>query len=987
MTPLNPFLEHRMPSPHMDLREASAVVDEAFALSGTLWELESEKDQNFLVDTSAGRFVLKVANPAFDSVELDAQNAAMIHLSGSGLPIAFPMPRATRDGRLRTQVVSDATTLDVRLLTHLEGRLLASWGYLAAVVLEAHGALAAHTADALASFEHPGLDRVLQWDSRRAAQVVEALSPSVADEDRRELARATALSAARELSGLIDHLPQQAVHGDLTDVNVLARPDAAGRPQPVAVIDFGDLVRSWRVAEVAVAIEGVLSHDLSRPLHQACAVLRGFHRVLPLDEAEIEACWLVIVLRAAVDVVSADHQLLTEPDNLYVTRARERDWRVLETVATVPSALAHEALRHAVGLPPSRAVRVAHTNIQAVRGAPLLDGASEPMALDLSVTSETLAEGRWTEPRIAREAIADRARAGDLGRYAERRLTSTKRNRSSEPPTVHLGVDVFAAHGSAVRAPVAGRVRSVEVGTVVLDAGTFDVRVSGLDAAVEARDYVERGAAIGRVAPAGADDALPPHVYVQAVAIPGLVAPGSAEASVADAWLALCPDPSSLVVGACGTAVASRESAAMLLDRRRRVVASPQEYYYAKPPQFELGWREHLVDTNGRAYLDVVNNVAVLGHSHPAVERAVRRQLRRVNANSRFNYATIVEYGERVVATLPAPLDRVFFVNSGSEANDLALRLMRIATGGTEVLAFESAYHGWTTATDAVSTSVLDNPRARSTRPAWLHTLSSPNVFRGAFSGPDAKEHYAEDVRRVLAELHAAGRPVAGLISETVYGNAGGVLLPDGYLEAVYNDVRRAGGLCIADEVQVGYGRLGEHFWGFEQQGVVPDIVTMAKASGNGMPVGFVATRRELADAFVAEGSFFASVGGAPASCAAGLAVLDVIREEGLQAHAREVGSELREYLTNFVDRFEICGAVHGMGLYLGLELVRDRDTLEPASDEALAVCDRMLEKGVIVQPTSDGNNVLKIKPPLCISRDSVDFFLESLESTLADGW
>jgi len=986
-TQVNPFLGYQTPSPGVSLAEANTIVNQRFGLVGTVRGLESEKDQNFLVETDDGRYVLKIANPAFASVELDAQNAAMVHLAECGLEIASPLPLASRDGDLRIQFASDGAMLNVRLLTYVEGRLLASWGHLAPDVLRAHGALAARTAAALASFEHPGLDRVLQWDCRRAAQVVEALSPSVEDRTRRELAQSTALTAEAGLAPLAGQLPEQAIHGDLTDVNVLAVREASGRPRPAGLIDLGDLIRSWRVAELAVAIEGVLSHDFHRPLQQACTVLQGFHDVLTLEDVEIEACWLLIALRAAADAVSAEHQLLTDPANRYVARARERDWRVLEAVVTVPTALAHEALRHAAGLPASPMARAVHAEVAAVRPAPILDADGTSSTLDLSVTSELLAGGAWTQAQSSRAALASHTRPGGIGRYAEARLTSTRLHRSSEHATVHLGVDVLAAPGDAVRAPIAGTVRSVAAGTIVLAGAFFDVRMAGLDGAVEAGSVVTPGALLGRVTAGAADDPLPPHVHVQAVAVPGLAAPEAAEGSVADAWLALCPDPTSLVAGAPAGAVASRLSSAALLARRRLVVASPQENYYREPPRFELGWREHLVDTDARAYVDMVNNVAVVGHSHPHVERAVARQLRLLNTNSRFNYAAVVDYAERIVELLPEPLDRVFFVSSGSEANDLALRLMRIATGGTEVLAFESAYHGWTTATDAISTSVLDNPRARTTRPEWLHPVSSPNVFRGEHRGPDAAQRYAEDVRRTLTHVQNAGRRVAGLISEAVYGNAGGVLLPDGYLRSAYADVRDAGGLCIADEVQVGYGRLGEHFWGFEQQGVVPDIVTMAKASGNGMPVGFVATRRELADAFLAEGSFFASVGGAPASCAAGLAVLDVLRDERLQWHALDVGNHLRGQLAGFVERFEICGAVHGMGLYLGLELVRDRETLEPASDEALAICERMLEKGIVVQPTSDGNNVLKIKPPLCITRDSVDFFLDSLERTLVDGW
>ena len=242
-------------------------------------------------------------------------------------------------------------------------------------------------------------------------------------------------------------------------------------------------------------------------------------------------------------------------------------------------------------------------------------------------------------------------------------------------------------------------------------------------------------------------------------------------------------------------------------------------------------------------------------------------------------------------------------------------------------------------------------------------------------------------MRDTIAALAARGRAPAAFICEALYGNAGGIVLPDGYLQAAYAHVRAAGGLCIADEVQVGYGRLGAHFWGFEQQGVVPDIVTIAKATGNGHPVAAVITTAAIAGALQGQGGFFASVGGGPVSCEIGLAVLDVIEEERLQENALHVGGALRAGLEELVERHEIAGAAHGMGLYLGLDLVRDRGTKEPAREEAYAICERLRELGAIVQPTGDGENVLKLKPPLVIERRDVDWLIETLDGVLARGW
>ena len=265
-----------------------------------------------------------------------------------------------------------------------------------------------------------------------------------------------------------------------------------------------------------------------------------------------------------------------------------------------------------------------------------------------------------------------------------------------------------------------------------------------------------------------------------------------------------------------------------------------------------------------------------------------------------------------------------------------------------------------------------------------MKLVAAPNSLRGTHRGPDSAAAYLADLDAELAALDASGIEVAGYIAEPVFGNAGGLMLPDGYLAGVYERIRARGGVCIADEVQVGYGRLGHYFWGSEQQDVVPDVITVAKAMGNGQPLGAVITRREIAESFAAEGSFFSSAGGSPVSAVVGLTVLDVMRDEGLQQNAATVGDHLAARLRELGDRHPLVGAVHGMGLYLGMELVLDRERLTPATTEAALVCERMLAEGCIVQPTGDYKNVLKIKPPLCITRESADRFVEALDLVLS---
>jgi 4-aminobutyrate aminotransferase-like enzyme len=341
----------------------------------------------------------------------------------------------------------------------------------------------------------------------------------------------------------------------------------------------------------------------------------------------------------------------------------------------------------------------------------------------------------------------------------------------------------------------------------------------------------------------------------------------------------------------------------------------------------------------------------------------------------------MTEYAARLTALLPAQLDRVFLVNSGSEACDLALQLARVYTERRDVVALQGAYHGWTSAVLEVCTGP-DNPVWRETRPPFVHVAEQPDPYRGRY-GDDGGAY----VRSVADACSAAvaGGGVAAFISEPLLGNQGAVQPPAGFLRGAYEAVRAAGGVCIADEIQVGYGRTGEHFWAFEHEGVVPDIVAVAKATGNGHPVAAVVCRAEIADALGRRAAFFSSTGGGPVSCEVGLAVLDAIADEGLQDNAARVGAALHEALCALMDDHELIGAVHGRGLYQGIDLVLNRSSREPAPVHARWVCERLRELGVVDQPTGDHGNVLKVKPPLCIAQSDAERFVAVLDRALSE--
>jgi 4-aminobutyrate aminotransferase-like enzyme/Ser/Thr protein kinase RdoA (MazF antagonist) len=955
-----------IPSPALSLDRAAAILAERYGRSGPMRSLGSHQDQNVMVDDAAGRFILKISNPGFSHEGLLAQNAAMLHLAERDVPFRAPVPLPDTDGALIGQVTDGGATYDVRLVTFLEGRPLADFDHLAPPVVQRQGWLAGAAAVALADFDHPGLDRTLQWDVRHASDVVAAFGPSIPDAAARADIEQQMARAQQAIDVLAPRLRVAVCHADATDVNVVASVNAAGQPWPDGLIDFGDILRTWLAADVAVAGGSLIGHDTDDALGVMVNVLRGYHSACPLNADEVAALWPLVIARAASNVASSEHQARLEPDDEYVQGSVLDDWRIWNAVRSVPWRAAHGELAAAVGMPrPSLPPPPAPA-------APLIVMPDDAPSVDQAVTADTFEPEAWNLADGVRRQLVDGC---GTGRYGEGRLAPVGDG------GVSSGLELFAPAGTTVHAPATCSIHRVDNTLCLALDDTWRLYLGGIEPSDALASEVKAGDLLGTVADAS-DPA--PALTVQLVADaeqrPPLVARREA------GWRHATADPAQWWAGKPVPGVTSGSSD--LLTRRDAVMAPAQEFYYDHPPQIERGRRHHMFDTDGRRYVDMVNNVTILGHSHPAVERAVSRQLRLINTNSRFHYAAMVEYSERLAALLPDPLDTVFLVSTGSEANEVALRLMRAATGSRDILAVRSAYHGWTTGTDEVTTAINDNPRAAETRPPWVHVVESPNPYRGPHRGADAGARYAADVDRALAKIADAGGQVSGFIAEPVYGNAGGVLLPDGYLKAAYASVRAAGGICVADEVQVGYGRLGDYFWGFEQQQVVPDIVTMAKCTGNGIPVGAVVTTREIAETLrQREGSFFSSMGGSPVGSEAALATLEVIESEGLQANAAVVGQHIADRVNALAEEHPIIGTVHGLGLYRGIELVRDRHTLEPATEEALAICERMRELGIIVQPTSDYMNVLKIKPPLCIDREAADTFVDALEITLRRGW
>ncbi len=414
-----------------------------------------------------------------------------------------------------------------------------------------------------------------------------------------------------------------------------------------------------------------------------------------------------------------------------------------------------------------------------------------------------------------------------------------------------------------------------------------------------------------------------------------------------------------------------------LLARRTRLLGKHFPLFYEKPLHLVKGEGVWVFDADGRRYLDVYNNVPHVGHCHPHVVDALCKQAHILNIHTRYLHENIVAFAERLTATFDDDLNMALFCCTGTEANELALRISRFHSGGMGFIVSDHSYHGNSATlaelTTAFPTFEKKGPHIRSVR--------IPDLYRDPT--PRSAEDYASDVAAAIRDLEANGIRLAAFLVDTIFSTEGLPRVPAGYLKAAVDHVHNAGGLFIADEVQPGFGRMGDHMWGYQAHGVLPDLVTMGKPMGNGHPLAGVVARDGLIDPFAASSMYFNTFGGNPVSSAVGLAVLEVIEREELQKNAKTVGTYIQAELHKLAERHDIIGDVRGGGLFFGIELVSDRKTKEPATAETSRIINLMRENGILISKIGRDENVLKMRPPMVFTKDNADQLLSTLDTVL----
>ncbi|WP_299397149.1 aminotransferase class III-fold pyridoxal phosphate-dependent enzyme [uncultured Gelidibacter sp.] len=993
-------------------QQAEDILLKRFNIIGTASPLPGEIDFNFRIKVAdSDGYILKISRPNEDEGYLDFQQKLLQHVEGNGQHLIAPKVIPDVDGNPISKI-TDAFGKErfVRVLTWVSGRVWSTVNPQLDDLRFSLGEQCGLLTQALQGFDHPEAHREFAWDVAQALWTKPHLD-LFQNEDREIIAHFQNQFETSQESYV--KLRTAVVHNDANDNNVIVSSDLIS-PKVQASIDYGDAVHTQIINDLAVACAyAIMNHN--DPLEAALPIVAGYHTAFPLEENELIHLYNAIAMRLVISVTKSAINKIEEPDNTYLLISEKPAWEVLKKWRKISSDFAYFSFRKACGFE-------AHPNVNEFKNWASAQhfqlselfpsiATNKTLHLDLSVSSKWIGHQEDFNDLDLFEFKINRLQKEHpnkiiAGGYLEPRALYTSDafdkvgNSGTESRTIHLGVDFWLPSGTPVHALLDG-----EVVIAVNDAGykeygglvilkhqtdqfefyTLYGHLSVTSAtAHKVGDLIKKGEQIGALGTSEENGNWVPHLHFQVIlSLLGYTNdfPGVAYYNQIEVWKSICPDPNLLFKSEALRDIHENSNEELIAYRKQHLGKS-LSLQYKVPIKMVRGAGQYLIDQFGHKYLDTVNNVAHVGHENYNVVKAGQEQMALINTNSRYLHDNINALAEELLETLPPELSVLHFVNSGSEANELAIRMVKAATDERDIIASEVGYHGNSNMCIDISSYKFDG-KGGSGAPEHTHIFPLPDAFRGKYTGELTGELYAEEVQKQIDSIHEKGRGVGALIIEPIISCGGQVELPKGFLAKAYEKVRAAGGLCISDEVQTGCGRMGKTFWGFQLHDVVPDIVTIGKPLGNGHPLAVVACTRDVADKFANGMEYFNTFGGNPVSCAIGAEVIRTVKRDKLQENALNVGEFLKAELQNLSQDFPIIGDVRGQGLFLGIELVdADKNPLAAQTDY---IADRMKDHGILMSTDGPDHNVLKIKPPIVFTKANAEELLFYLRKVLAE--
>ncbi|PVW17335.1 aminotransferase class III-fold pyridoxal phosphate-dependent enzyme [Marixanthomonas spongiae] len=984
---------------------ASQIVLEHYGFTVKASALQGDEDENFKVVSENGNtYLLKVAVTETDDRFLQFQTAVLEHLASKKTSCQFSEILLNKEGKPLTSAIISEEKRTARLLTWLPGRLWAHVNPKTSKLRFSLGEKAGEITTALQNFQHPQANRSFDWNLADALWT-EKYTDLFKDIEKDMVSFFQ--ERFQEIQLVYQSLPKSVVHNDVNDHNIIVSSNLKN-PEVTGIIDFGDAVYTQTINDLAITIAYAIMNTPD-PLAAAVEIVQGYHSKYKLSEKELECLYTLVGMRLVITVTKAALRRADVSQNVYHFISEHDAWQLLKHWYGTYESFVLYNFRNACDYTPHPKEYefkewVVNNKISLNTLFPSLKF-KNVTHVDMSIGSTWLGnKEEYSDTDITayklKQIEAENPESILANGYMEVRPFYTTKafrmdgNNGPQYRTVHLGTDFWVAAKTPLHAAYDGKVVILHHNNYLKDYGPLMVlehefegnpfytlyghlTLSSLELTKIGQE-VKQGELIGYIGDASENGIWTPHLHFQVMLdLLGNTEnfPGVAFPSEQQVWKSICQNPGLLFTEETQD-TPEKISDEEIIDFRKEHLGKSLSLSYSEPLHIVRGEGVYLIDSDGKKYIDTANNVNHVGHQHPKVVAAGQQQMAVLNTNTRYLHKEIINYAEALLKKLPKELSVLHFVNSGSEANELALRMAKTVTGQENMLAIEVGYHGNTNAVMDVSSYKFDG-KGGFPQPANTHILPLPDIFRGKHCGKNAGTEYANYATRHIEHLRGMDKGIAGFIGESMISCGGQIVPPKNYFKKVYKTVREAGGICIADEVQTGFGRMGKTFWAFELFDVVPDIVTMGKPAGNGHPLAVVACTKEISEKFHTGMEFFNTFGGNPVSCAIGRTVLEVIEEENLQQNALETGAFLKSGLLQLQKESPIIGDVRGEGLFLGFELTDNNKN--PLAEHAAYLSDRMKTLGVLMSTDGPDYNVLKIKPPVVFNKEHAQELIDKL--------
>lgn len=998
----------------ISIQQAEQIVELLYSIRGKASKLPGEVDFNFRikVENSEG-FILKISRPNENENYLNFLQKLLQFIETNSENLRTPKVIKDIQGNTFSEITDDfGNTRKVRLLTWISGRIWNDVNPQLNSLRLSLGEKCGLLTKSLQGFEHPAAKREFVWDVAQSLWTKEHLHLFSGEE--KDIITYFQIRFEENFD-TFNKLRKAVVHNDANENNIIVSEDIL-HPKVTTIIDYGDAIYTQVINDLAVACAYAIMHH-NDALEASLPIIKGYHSAFPLQECELVHLYNAIAMRLVISVTNSAINKIEEPENCYLLISEKPAWEVLKKWYKINADFAHYSFRMACGFTahPNEIEFKKWANNQNLSLAELFPSIhkNEIQPLDLSVSSKWIGHQEEFNDLDLFQYKINKLQTQHptkiiAGGYLEPRPIYTSPsfdiigNYGRESRTMHLGIDFWLPKKTAVNSLFNGEVvvsynnsgDKLYGGLIILkhQIEGFEFYTLYGHLSIESvfnkkvGDKIKKDSCIGYLGNKKENGNWVPHLHFQVML--SLLNfkndfPGVANFNEIDVWKSVCPDPN-LLFKANRLQPKSVISNRDLINYRKQHLGKSLSLQYKVPIKMVRGAGQYILDQFGKKYLDTVNNVAHVGHEHYSVVKAGQEQMALLNTNTRYLHENINELAKELLETLPPELNVLHFVNSGSEANELAIRMVKSATGENDIIASEVGYHGNSNMCIDISSYKFDG-KGGNGAPEHTHIFPLPDAFRGKYRGENTGNKYAEEVKKQIGKIKAKGRNVGGFIIEPIISCGGQVELPDGFLAKSYEYIRAAGGICISDEVQTGCGRMGKTFWGFQLHNVIPDIVTIGKPLGNGHPLAAVACTQEVADKFANGMEYFNTFGGNPISCAIGAEVLSIVKREKLQENALIIGEYLKSELKKLAIEFPIIGDIRGQGLFLGVELVDEkRNPLEAQTDY---LANRMKDYGILMSTDGPDHNVLKIKPPIIFSKENAEELIFYLKKILNENF